>query len=132
MRAMPAGWRFLRHIPTRSAQMEESILITGGCGFIGSHLSRELLSRGYRVRILDDLSPQVHATGIPESLLPEVEFIQGDIRDRFAVKKALEGIDGVFHLAAAVGVGQSMYEIEHYTSVNNKIGRASCRERVQK
>lgn len=111
--------------------MEESILITGGCGFIGSHLSRELLSRGYRVRILDDLSPQVHATGIPESLLPEVEFIQGDIRDRFAVKKALEGIDGVFHLAAAVGVGQSMYEIEHYTSVNN-IGTAVLLEALIK
>ena len=128
---MPAGRRFLRHFPTRSAQMEESILITGGCGFIGSHLSRELLSRGYRVRILDDLSPQVHATGIPENLLPEVEFIQGDIRDRFAVKKALEGIDGVFHLAAAVGVGQSMYEIEHYTSVNN-IGTAVLLEALIK
>ncbi len=97
-----------------------SVLITGGAGFIGSHLADELLREGYRVRALDVLSPQVHPEGrAPEYLSPEVELMVGDVRDSQAVRRALRGVDGVFHLAAAVGVGQSMYEIAEYTSVNN-------------
>jgi len=97
------------------------VLITGGAGFIGSHLADELLARGYRVRALDALVPQVHGEDCrrPESLAPDVELLHGDVRDRRAVDRALEGVDAVFHLAAAVGVGQSMYEIAHDTSVNN-------------
>jgi dTDP-L-rhamnose 4-epimerase len=97
------------------------ILITGGAGFIGSHLADELLQRGHRVRALDSLDPQVHGADVarPRYLDADVELQRGDVRDAAAVRRALEGIDAVFHLAAAVGVGQSMYEIEHYTSVNN-------------
>ena len=97
------------------------ILITGGAGFIGSHVADELLRRGHRVRALDNLSPQVHGPDArrPEYLHPDVELVQGDVRDRLAVRRALAGVDAVYHFAAAVGVGQSMYEIEQYTSVNN-------------
>lgn len=96
------------------------ILITGGAGFIGSHLSDELLRNGYKVRALDILSGQVHGPGQrrPDYLDPEVELLVGDVRDRETVEEALEGIDAVFHFAAAVGVGQSMYEIAHYVDVN--------------
>ena len=100
--------------------MKGKILITGGAGFIGSHLADELLRRGYRVRALDALTPQVHPGGRPPDYLdPEVELMVGDVRDPAAVRRALQGVEGVFHLAAAVGVGQSMYEIAEYTSVNN-------------
>ena len=101
--------------------MAGSVLITGGAGFIGSHLADELLRHGYRVRVLDSLVPQVHGPDAirPRYLDPEVELIKGDVRDAEAVKKALAGTDAVFHLAAMVGVGQSMYEIAQYTSVNN-------------
>lgn len=99
----------------------QEVLITGGAGFIGSHLADELLSHGYRVRALDNLAAQVHGEGAtrPGYLDPEVDLIVGDVRDRGAVREALDGVDAVFHLAAVVGVGQSMYEVEHYTSVNN-------------
>jgi dTDP-L-rhamnose 4-epimerase len=101
--------------------MRKCILITGGAGFIGSHLCDELLAQNYKVRVLDNLSPQVHghATMPPAYLSADVEFIRGDVRDAKAVLAALEDVWGVFHLAAAVGVGQSMYQIEHYTSVNS-------------
>ena len=96
------------------------ILITGGAGFIGSHLADDLLGRGHRVRALDNLSPQVHGSvDRPRYLHPDVELVRGDVRDAAAVRRALDGVDAVFHLASAVGVGQSMYEIEHYTSTNN-------------
>jgi dTDP-L-rhamnose 4-epimerase len=100
--------------------MSKNILITGGAGFVGSHLSDELLEAGYHVRVLDNLTPQVHGDRVRRAtyLAPEVEFLWGDIRDPRAVARALQGIDSVFHLAAAVGVGQSMYEIASYTSVN--------------
>jgi dTDP-L-rhamnose 4-epimerase len=100
----------------------QHILITGGAGFIGSHLADELLLRGHRVRALDNLSEQVHGSNAsrPSYLDPDVELIVGDVRDADAVRRALEGIDAVYHLAAAVGVGQSMYEIDHYTDVNNR------------
>lgn len=101
--------------------MGQQILITGGAGFIGSHLADELLSRGHRVRALDNLAEQVHGADRqrPAYLSPDVELVVGDVRDRDAVRRALEGVDAVFHFAAAVGVGQSMYEIAHYTDVNN-------------
>jgi dTDP-L-rhamnose 4-epimerase len=100
--------------------MKGKVLITGGAGFIGSHLADELLRRGYLVRALDVLTPQVHPEGSPPDYLdPEVELMVGDVRDPAAVRRALQGVEGVFHLAAAVGVGQSMYEIAEYTSVNN-------------
>lgn len=101
--------------------MYNKILITGGAGFIGSHLADELLSKGYAVRALDNLNEQVHGpTGKrPPYLNPEVELIRGDVRDKRAVEKALEGVTAVFHLAAMVGVGQSMYQIREYTDVNN-------------
>jgi dTDP-L-rhamnose 4-epimerase len=96
------------------------ILVTGGAGFIGSHLADHLLERGYRVRALDDLSPQVHGENArrPDYLSEGVELIRGDVRDADAVRRALKGVDAVFHLAARVGVGQSMYEVERYVSVN--------------
>jgi dTDP-L-rhamnose 4-epimerase len=96
-------------------------LITGGAGFIGSHLADELLEHGYKIRVLDNLSEQVHGPDSrrPEYLSPDVELIRGDVRDSRAVRAALDGVDAVYHFAAMVGVGQSMYEIEKYTSVNN-------------
>lgn len=98
-----------------------SCLITGGAGFIGSHLADHLLAEGHRVRVLDNLCPQVHGDDAvrPESLDDAVELQVGDVRDPAAVRRALAGIDAVFHLAAEVGVGQSMYEIARYTAVNN-------------
>jgi dTDP-L-rhamnose 4-epimerase len=99
--------------------MTGRVLITGGAGFIGSHLARELLDSGYRVRILDDLTPQVHGReGWPAYLPRETERVEGDIRDLEAVRHALSGCDHVCHLAARVGIGQSMYEIADYTAVN--------------
>src|SRR5215212_58373 len=101
--------------------MSNHVLITGGAGFIGSHLADALLARGHKVRALDNLSPQVHGenSGRPTYLHDELELVRGDVRDPDAVRRALKGIDVVYHLAAAVGVGQSMYEIAQYTSVNN-------------
>jgi dTDP-L-rhamnose 4-epimerase len=99
-----------------------TVLITGGAGFVGSHLADHLLDAGYRVRALDNLGEQVHGTSItrPEYLNEDVELIRGDVRDPNAVERALRGVDAVYHFAAAVGVGQSMYEIERYTDVNNR------------
>ena len=108
------------------------ILITGGAGFIGSHLADDLMTRGHRVRALDNLSPQVHgAVERPAYLSADVELVRGDVRDPDAVRRALAGCDAVFHLASAVGVGQSMYEIEHYTSTNN-VGTAVLLEAIIK
>jgi dTDP-L-rhamnose 4-epimerase len=95
------------------------VLVTGGAGFIGSHLADRLLADGYEVRALDNLDPQVHRDGErPDYLADDVELQVGDVRERDAVRRALGGVDAVVHLAAAVGVGQSMYEIERYTSIN--------------
>ena len=106
------------------------ILITGGAGFIGSHLADRLLAEGHDVRALDNLDPQVHPGGErPGYLDAAVELQVGDVRDHDAVGRALDGVDAVYHFAAAVGVGQSMYEIERYTSVN-AIGAAVVLEEV--
>jgi dTDP-L-rhamnose 4-epimerase len=97
----------------------ETVLITGGAGFIGSHLADELLRAGYRVRALDSLVEQVHGEGQrPEYLTDDVELIAGDVRNPEVTRGALEGIDAVVHLAARVGVGQSMYELAEYAAAN--------------
>jgi dTDP-L-rhamnose 4-epimerase len=96
-----------------------SILITGGAGFIGSHLADDLLRHGYDVRVLDSLVPQVHGESKhPPYLNGAAELLVGDVRDGDAVRDALEGVDAVVHLAARVGVGQSMYELSEYASAN--------------
>lgn len=93
-------------------------LVTGGAGFIGRALCRELLATGAEVRVLDSLVEQVHGAGRPE--LPQgIELHEGDVRDAVVLARALDGVDGVFHLAAEVGVGQSMYEIARYVGAND-------------
>lgn len=110
--------------------MAATVLVTGGAGFIGSHLCRELLNSGYRVRALDVLDPQVHPQGSrPPYLEDEVELIVGDVCDREKVRHALEGVEMVCHLAAKVGVGQSMYEIGRYTEAN-ELGTAILLEEL--
>src|SRR5262245_35226521 len=98
--------------------MAKKVLITGGAGFVGSHLADGLLARGYEVVLFDSVSPQVHGSGFPDYLSPEVELIKGDMRDLEAVRTAVLGVDVIFHMAAAVGVGQSMYEISNYVGAN--------------
>ena len=97
--------------------MAKKILVTGGAGFVGSHLVDKLVENGHQVRILDNLDPQVH-NKTPEYLNPEAEFIKGDVRNEDDIKKALKGVEVVFHEAAAVGVGQSMYQIKEYVDIN--------------
>jgi dTDP-L-rhamnose 4-epimerase len=100
----------------------KKVLITGGAGFVGSHLADELLERGYKIRALDNLAPQVHGHRAkrPDYLADDVELLVGDVRDAKTVAKALRGVDAVYHFAATVGVGQSMYQIAEYTSVNGE------------
>ena len=104
---------------------DETVLITGGAGFIGCYVARALLDFGYRVRVLDSLIEQVHGGGkmlaseAPACLDPDVTFIAGDIRDEGKLQRALQGADHVIHLAAEVGVGQSMYAVDRYVSVND-------------
>ncbi len=103
--------------------MTQNLLITGGAGFIGSRLANFLIDRGHKVRVLDNLSPQIHGA-IPESsplflsLHHDVEFIRGSVTNRDDLIKALLGVDTVVHLAAETGTGQSMYAIQHYSDVN--------------
>jgi dTDP-L-rhamnose 4-epimerase len=100
--------------------MSKNVLITGGAGFIGRHVAQSLIERGDQVRILDALIEQVHPQRTrPPELAAEAELVIGDVRDEHAVRRALVGIDQVVHLAAEVGVGQSMYAVERYTSVND-------------
>jgi dTDP-L-rhamnose 4-epimerase len=96
------------------------VLVTGGAGFVGSHLVDALLHRGHEVRVYDNLTPQVHNEGLPDYFAREVEFISGDMRDLERVREAVRDVDVIFHLAAAVGVGQSMYEISHYMGANTQ------------
>lgn len=104
----------------------EKVLVTGGAGFIGSHLTDLLLEKGYAVRVLDNLEPQVHGgrTTAPDYLNPGAEFVKGDVRDRSSLSRALEGVSMVCHQAAMVGVAQSMYEIERYVHGNDCVTAA--------
>ncbi len=100
------------------------ILITGGAGFIGSHLTDHLISQGYQIRILDVLHPQIHEKSHrPAYLNPAAEFLHGDVTNRKDWETALKDVDAVVHFAAAVGVGQSMYQIERYVR-DNSLGTA--------
>jgi dTDP-L-rhamnose 4-epimerase len=109
--------------------MSKRVVITGGAGFIGSHLADQLLRAGHEVRAFDNLSPQVHGPGArrPDYLAPEVELVVGDVRDAEALRAALSDVDVVFHLAALVGVGQSMYEVVRYADANT-LGTATLME----
>ncbi|ODP36449.1 NAD-dependent epimerase/dehydratase family protein [Sphingomonas turrisvirgatae] len=110
--------------------MAEKVLITGGAGFIGRQVTAELLRRGNQVRILDCMLPQVHGQADrPADLDDDAELIVADIRNGDAVARALNGVGSVIHLAAEVGVGQSMYEVERYTSTND-VGTAVLFERL--
>jgi len=100
--------------------MRHRVLITGGAGFVGSHLADALLDRGCTVRVFDNLSSQVHPQGRPPYLSGEVELVRGDMLDIESLRGAVRGVDVIFHFAAAVGVGQSMYEIAHYMGVNTQ------------
>jgi dTDP-L-rhamnose 4-epimerase len=94
------------------------ILITGGAGFIGSHISRKLIANGHFVRILDNLSPQIHSVKPDWLSDPDVDFLLGSVSDRSILVEALREIDVVIHLAAETGTGQSMYQIQKYYDVN--------------
>ncbi len=97
----------------------KKILVTGGAGFIGLALTRKLLAEGAEVTILDNFSPQIHNNDqLPDDIAPHVELVRADIRDRTAVSGALRQAEGVVHLAAETGTGQSMYDVDHYFAVN--------------
>ena len=98
-----------------------SILVTGGAGYIGSHLVDRLCSLGYAVTVLDSLEPQVHRTGTwPSYVNPAVRYVQGDVRDRSTFEPLVVSSDAVVHFGAAVSVGQSMYQIDRYVDVNTR------------
>jgi len=100
--------------------MAETVLVTGGAGFIGRHITSALLARGYRVRVIDSLIDQVHGGCAANDVVQDgVELLHADIRDRDVVARAVKGVDKLIHLAAEVGVGQSMYAIERYVSAND-------------
>jgi dTDP-L-rhamnose 4-epimerase len=107
----------------------KKILVTGGAGFVGSHTVDALVQQGHAVRIFDNLCSQVHGGKIPDYLNSEAEFIPGDVRDLTKLSLAMRGVDVIYHLAAAVGVGQSMYEIAYYTAVNN-LGTANLLQAI--
>ncbi len=126
--------------------MQENVLVTGGAGFIGSFIVDALLAAGHRVRVLDNLEPQVHgglraAGAWPAYCSPGAEYVLGDVRDRHALQTALRDVDVVFHQAAMVGVGQSMYQVERYVDVNTRgtallldilANESAIRQRVRK
>jgi dTDP-L-rhamnose 4-epimerase len=106
------------------------VLVTGGAGFVGSHTVDALIAAGHEVRVFDNLTPQVHDSGKrPEYLARDIELQVGDVRDPDALRRALEGIEIVYHLAATVGVGQSMYEISRYMECNTQ-GTANLLQQI--
>ena len=104
------------------AKSIERVLVTGGAGFIGSHTTDLLIGCGYHVTILDNLGPQVHGSErkLPDYINKNAVLICGDILDRALLTKTIREVDAVIHLAAMVGVGQSMYQIERYIDVNTR------------
>src|SRR4051812_4308093 len=118
---------------SKESQRMARVLITGGAGFIGSHAANALLAAGYEVRLIDNLSPQVHGSQRhrPIYLTTDAELLVGDITDALAVDRALRGVDMVLHLASAVGVGQSMYDIASYVKTN-EFGTATLLEALSK
>lgn len=106
--------------------MPKHVLVTGGAGFVGSHIVDELVARGHTVRVLDSLDVQVHGPHAseagfrPEYLNPAAELVDGSCGDPTTIGRALEDVDVVFHQAAVVGVGQSMYEIDRYVAGNTQ------------
>jgi len=100
--------------------MSKKVLVTGGAGFIGSHLVDRLGELGNEVKVLDSLEAQVHGSSqsIPKYLNEGCEFMEGDIRNRKQLKEALQEIEVIFHQAAVVGVGQSMYQVHKYIEAN--------------
>jgi len=96
--------------------MSRVALVTGGAGFVGSFVCERLIARGFAVRVLDNLDPQVHQG--PPAIVPGVEFLRGDVRDADTCARALDGVDVVVHAAAAVGIGQSLYRVRHFIDVN--------------
>ena len=107
----------------------KKILITGGAGFVGSHTADELINQGHEVSIYDNISPQVHGDSLPGYMSREVEFIRGDMRDLSHLSRVVRGAEVIYHLAAAVGVGQSMYQIADYTG-SNTLGTANLLQAI--
>jgi dTDP-L-rhamnose 4-epimerase len=103
--------------------------VTGGAGFIGSHLVDALVGAGHSVRILDSLADEVHGGRVPEHLNRDAEFIHGDVCDPATVKTALEGVEAVFHLAAELGLGRSMYQVRRFVT-GNDLGTAVLLEEL--
>ena len=98
-----------------------NILVTGGAGYIGSHLVDALVARGYDVTVLDSLEPQVHRSGTwPSYANPKVKYVKGDVRDRAVFEPLVLGSQAVVHFGAAVSIGQSMYQIDRYVDVNTR------------
>ena len=109
--------------------MGKRVLITGGAGFVGSHTADDLVQQGHEVRIYDNLSDQVHPAGFPNYLSRDVEFIRGNMRDQAHLRQVVRDVDVIFHLAAAVGVGQSMYQISNYIETNT-LGTANLLQAI--
>jgi len=101
-----------------------AVLVTGGAGFVGSHLVDALLARGEPVRVLDNLDPLAHPDGRPTHLGPEAELVVGDLRDRESVDRALRGVEAVFHLGGVVGNGESMINVRRAVEAN--AGGTAC------
>jgi dTDP-L-rhamnose 4-epimerase len=108
-----------------------NVLVTGGAGFIGSHLVDALVAAGHRVRMLDSLAEEVHGGIAPPHLNPDAEFIHGDVCDPATVASAMDGIDAVFHLAAELGLGRSMYQVRRFVT-GNDLGTAVLLEELIK
>jgi dTDP-L-rhamnose 4-epimerase len=101
--------------------MIRHVLVTGGAGYIGSHLVDDLVRREYRVTVLDSLEPQVHRSGTwPSYANSAVTYVRGDVRDRAAFEPLVLAADAVVHFGAAVSVGQSMYQVDRYVDVNTR------------